>query len=276
MDDKRKNREFDDDEKLRQENEILKLRLQAETGAYFSEHSNMPPEIENQFLKNVLAFEKEHGNAKPVKVYELIGKPKYRKAEELNEEEMEYEYDKLNQLMNDKNIALDFLAEYDIETMYRFLTEELFEHETTLFGGMTTHFTYEEFHPNHRMDLEEDTMKFLQHWFEQSFDEFSSELGNQFILADRRILKKEEVLQKFEMVFAAFKQFKECQYHIHSIDFDLKNDDEGMANTEGAVRYEAITEDDEIVPIEGPFKIYFHREYGYWSIFYFIFPGFEW
>lgn len=276
MDEKKKNEEFDEEGKLRQENELLKLRLQAETGAQFAESHNMPPELENQFLKNVLSFEQQQANAKPVKVYELIGKPKFRKAEELNEQEMEFEFDKLMQLMNDKNIALDFLTEYDIETMYRFVTEELFEHETTLFGGMTNHFTYEEFHPNHQMDLGDDTMKFLQHWFEQSFNEYSSELGNQFFLADRRVLKKEEVLQKFEMVFAAYKEFKNCQYHIHSIDFDIKNEDEGMANAEGAVKYEAVTEDDEVIPVEGPFKLYFHLEYGYWSIFYFVFPGFEW
>ena len=276
MAENKKNEEFDDEEKLRQENEILRLKLQAETGAFFAENSNMPPEVENQFLKNVLSFEQDHANAKPVKVYDLIGKPKFRKAEEMNADEMEFEFDKLMQLMNDKSIALDFLAEYDIETMYRFLTEELFEHETTLFGGMTTHFTYEEFHPNHKMDLENYTMKFLQHWFEQSFNEYSTELSNQFFLADRRVLKKEEVLQKLDMVFAAYEEFKNCQYHIHSIEFDIKNEDEGMANTEGAVKYDAVTEDDEVIPMEGPFKLYFHLEYGYWSIFYFVFPGFEW
>jgi len=271
-----KNEQFDDEDKLRQENELLKLRLQAETGAQFAENNNMPPEIENQFLKNVLSFEQEQANAKPAKVIELIGKPKFRKADELKPEEMEFEFDKLMQLMNNKNIALDFLADYDVETKYRFLTEELFEHEATLFGGLTTHFIYEEFHPNHKMELEDNTVKFLHQWFEQSFNEYSSEFGNQFFLADRRVLNKEEVLQKFELIFAAFNEFKNCQYHIHSIDYELKNDDEGMANVEGAVKYEAVTEDDEVIPIEGPFKLYFDRQYGFWTIFYFVFPGFEW
>ena len=48
---------IDPEENLRMENEILKLKLKAELGTEPHFMNNVPSEIENEFLKNVLAFE---------------------------------------------------------------------------------------------------------------------------------------------------------------------------------------------------------------------------
>jgi hypothetical protein len=53
---KDQNENFSDDpeQNLRIENEILKLKMQAERGALFGgNRENLPPEIEAEFLKNV-------------------------------------------------------------------------------------------------------------------------------------------------------------------------------------------------------------------------------
>ena len=65
------------EENLRMENEFLQLKLKAELGAKTFISSNFPPEIENEFLKNVLAFENSFSNAPLKKMYELLEKPKY-------------------------------------------------------------------------------------------------------------------------------------------------------------------------------------------------------
>ena len=44
----------DADENLRLQNEFLKLKMMAESGAYFGGSGNLPPEIENQFLNNII------------------------------------------------------------------------------------------------------------------------------------------------------------------------------------------------------------------------------
>jgi len=82
------NEKFSDDpqENFRIENEILKIKLKAQYGDAFFMQSNesMPPEMENQFLKNIIAFEDAHANAELTTVYESIGRPAYKPAEELD------------------------------------------------------------------------------------------------------------------------------------------------------------------------------------------------
>jgi hypothetical protein len=58
---------FSDDyaENMRMENEFLRLKLKAQYGDAFHMESNagLPPEIENQFLKSMMAFEDVHSKA---------------------------------------------------------------------------------------------------------------------------------------------------------------------------------------------------------------------
>ena len=138
----------DPQENMRIENDILKLKMKAQYGDAFQmgSASDLPPEIENEFLKNVLAFEEAHQHVEYKKVYELLGKPVYKKANELSDKEISKELSRIQKIMEKHNMALDMLAEYDDRTIYTFITEELFEHETdTVEGtvaGMIKHFTY--------------------------------------------------------------------------------------------------------------------------------------
>ena len=273
---------FSDDpkENLRIENEILKLKMQAESGAYFSENTNadLPPEIENEFLRHVQQFENAWKDVKVTKVYDLAGKPEFKKADELLPNEIEKELEKLFALLNNHNINLDVLGKYEPLTIYRFITEELFEHETDdmQMPGMTTNFIYEEFHPNHTMGIEEKTKYFLGHWFEKNFNEYSWELNDPFILFDGTVISKQEVINKMNNFFNCYTLFSECKYAIADIRFQLSDKEKGMGHAEGAVSYKAEMENGEVVHFEGPFKLYMSNEYGSWGIFYFIFPGFAW
>ena len=49
----------DPEEDLRMENELLKLKMQAERGGVFVGGEDIPPEIENDWLQNILRFEEE-------------------------------------------------------------------------------------------------------------------------------------------------------------------------------------------------------------------------
>ena len=272
------------DENLRMENELLKLKLIAQFGDAFQlSNSELPPEIENEFLKNVLAFEDAHRNSKFVKVYEQLAKPVYKKAEELSDTEVSDELQRLKTIMEEHNMALDVLATYDDRIIYKFITEELFEQETEtgdeeLPGiGMTKRFIYEEFHPNHEYDIDSRTKEFLASWFEQKFSEYSWEIGSEIILPDRRILSKQEFLDKIKMVFDSYSQFDNCQYAIKEIQFQLDEETgTGIGHAEGAVKYDAVLESGEVIHMEGLFKLYLSMENDWWQVFYFVFPGFEW
>jgi hypothetical protein len=76
----------DPKENMRMENELLRLKLKAELGAESKNVSNIDPEIENQFLKNILAFEHNYANSRLVKIYDLLGQPDFKNANELTDE----------------------------------------------------------------------------------------------------------------------------------------------------------------------------------------------
>ena len=148
----------DPQENMRIENDFLKLKLKAQYGDAFFMDSNaaLPPEIENQFLKNMIAFEDAHANAEITTVYETIGKPDYRSAEELNAAEIAAALKRITAIMEEHKIALDICdGPYPDETIYKFITEELFAHEidkTPIFGD-GWNFIYEEFYPNDKVKL---------------------------------------------------------------------------------------------------------------------------
>ena len=185
------NEKFSDDplEDLKIENEFLKIKLKAQYGdAFFMQgDAALPPEIENEFLKNMITFEDNSKNAEYTTVYEKIGSPVFKKLAELNEEEIGAALEKITLLMNEHEISLDMCdGPYPDEVIYKFITEELFEHEIAkeLLLGNGWHFIYEEFYPNDKVEIEKNTHQFLQHWFTRNFDEYSNELAAHFITAD--------------------------------------------------------------------------------------------
>jgi hypothetical protein len=268
----------DPEENLRMENELLRLKLKAELGAESHNITDIDPEIENAFLKNVLAFEHNFANAKPAKVYDLLGKPDFIRVVDLTDELIEQALEEVTGLLAENNMEVYFGDGYDSRTKYHFITEELFEHETTFVAmpGMTTHFDYEEFHPNHKKDIENRTIDFLTQWFKRDVSEKSWELSGQFILPDRTILSKAEVVAKMKMIFAAYNAFTDEKYKIFEIGFELDEEEgTGMGHAEGAAIYNAVLENGENMLIKGQFKFYLTLEHGWWSICHIIFPGFE-
>ena len=264
------------EENIRMENELLQLKLKAELGAetYISGH--FPPEVENEFLKNVLAFENSFSTAKMQNIFELLEKPGYVPDNELDDHAIGKALDGLFDLMKKKQIALNFSGSYDSRTKYKFITEEFFNEEIsdTMIPGMIWHFIYEDYHPNHQLDIENKTISFIAAWINQKITKDYLDLADAFIMPNGHILRKDEIANKIKNMCRSFPEFKDCLYKIEKIDFEFQNDT-GMGFTEGMVKYNAISRNQEKISVEGPFKLYFTLEFNCWSIFYFIFPGFE-
>ncbi len=268
------------DENLRIENEILKLKLQAERGALFGGNmDDLPPEIESEFLKNVQQFEGSFEKAKMITIYECISKPTYKSVDELKNEEIEAELKSLVELMHSKNIILDVLGEYEHSVIYRFITEELFLEQIRdmQFPGYIHNFIYEEFHPNHTIDIERTAQDFLNHWFEKNFDENSTEFANQLITAGGEILPREEVITKLHNCLNSYQRFTNIKFSDTDTSFEWnENEKSGIGHAEGMFKYDAEIENGEIINLEGAFKLYMINEDAFWRIFYFVFPGFAW
>lgn len=266
----------DPEENVRMENGLLQLKLKAELGAETHLSGEIPLWIENEFMKNVLAFEHNYSAGKNSKVSELLGKPKFKQAIELDDQELEAALADLITLMNKNQMAIDFIGTYESRTKYKFIVEELFNENVTDAGipGMVMHFIYEEFHPNHKMDIETKTMKFMSAWFRRTTDELAWELADEIIPPNSLIWSKNKVIDKFKQIFDCYTAFSDDVFSVIDINFEL-NGNTGMGYSEGAVSYTAVIENHEAISIQGPFKIYFSLEYGCWDIYYFIFPGFN-
>jgi hypothetical protein len=263
------------------ENELLILKLKAEFGAECStEHENIPPDIVNEFLRSVYTFEHKFRQGTPViKLFEKLGRPFYRKADSIPEAQIGIELKRLNNLLNQHNLQLDILGEYPDRQIYQFITEEFFHEEVDApeIEGYTLHYCYEDFHPNYELEITQRSVEFLLQWFNRRIDEYSWQLADPFIHPDGREFNKEYILKKIRNVFGAYIQYSDCSYNLDEVQFEWKDEKQcGKGYVKGMVRYDAETESGEKIHHEGPFEFYLSNSGTWWSIFYFVFPGFTW
>jgi hypothetical protein len=206
----------EDNNRLRKENEAKKKEIEEEFGVgYWSkpEDSELPPEIEGQFLDHIMAFENAWKYAKQITLYEFLGNPPYGKPEDLSENEIRDELNRLNELMNQHQVSLDTICDVSDAELYRFITAELFQHEIDdmHIPGMMTNFIYEEFHPNHEHDIRKHSNEFMQTYLDKDSDYYTT-----FLSGDAT---NNEWHKHFR---AAFSLFDLKQFEIIDLKYDLE------------------------------------------------------
>ena len=268
-----------EEEKLNQlkiENEIKKMKLSLEYGAnFFSPTTNkLPAEIEGQWLDNIQKFEDSYAHNKIILLYDFIGRPNYRNIEDVPKPEIELELTKMLDLLRKKGICVDTICKVADSELYRFICEELFQQEINDIGidGMLTHFTYEEFHPNHAYDIEQhckqvldailNKKKKLDFTYLPVSDEIDSSSGT---------IKKEEAKNRIEIFRQTFSKLELQYFLITSI---LINEDKSEAETGFDINYSGTIKggsEEVIFSGSGSFKL--KKEYDYWCIHKINIPG---
>ena len=102
----------------------------------------LSPEAQNEWLDNVLEFERKIENAQSITVRDRIGNPAIQPVAEIPSHALEKAVDDLLDLLAEHGIAVDFMGEWDDLAAYRFITEELLDREIddVRIDGMFTHF----------------------------------------------------------------------------------------------------------------------------------------
>jgi hypothetical protein len=253
----------DEMDKLRIENEIKKMKLTLEHGASFSnppENNELNPLIEAQFLDNIEQFEKSFDDCKRIPVYTFIGKPEYRKTDDIPDDEINSELGKINNVMNESGIFLDTLCEVEDRVLYRFITEELFLHETDdiRVAGMMHNFIYEEFYPNHEYDIRCHSNDFIESYLDKESDYYTTFLTKE--------AENDNILKNFR---DAFKSFSLDHFEIKSISFDEEN-----ANVIFEINFTGIIEGKgETQDFSGEGSLVLLYKYDFWSIHNVKFPA---
>lgn len=148
------------DENLKLENEFMKMKLMMEQGAQFGNgqgsSSDLPAEVENQFLHNIIEFEKQYAKQKRIKVFDKIGRPtQFKPVKKIPSKEIENAWNELSEYLHKCNIDLGVCSPgVSCKELYRFVVEELFEYEMDDMSvhGMTHCFIYDDFHPDHEYE----------------------------------------------------------------------------------------------------------------------------
>ena len=73
----------------------------AESGGIFGGNSDIriPPEIESQWLKNLMGFENACANAKPQKIVDVLGKPSFKNENKLDDKKLKTGFARLKKFM---------------------------------------------------------------------------------------------------------------------------------------------------------------------------------
>lgn len=263
------------------ENELLMLKLMAEFGAECSTGGEeIHPAVVNEFLKSVYEFEQKFREAgQTVKIYDKAGMPFFRKAEELQDKQLSRELKRLLRIMSEHRLELDVMGNYSEREIYRFITEELFYHEIADLSlpGYVSHFCYEDFHPNHELEIGQRVREFLTQWFARQTGQLLYQFSDPLIHPDTRQFDREKVMHQIESVFSLYRSFSNCEYMISSVDCEWdEKANAGKAMAAGSVRYDVVTASGESSRSEGNFQFYLSNENNWWNIFYFSIPGFSW
>ncbi len=262
------------------ENELLMMKLNAEFGAEcITNGEQLPPALVNEFLRSVYAFEQQFRQPLPlIRVFDKIGKPAFYQSEELSDGQVRRELKRLLALLRRHRMELEVLGEYPERQIYRFITEEFFDHEIESLDlpGYTSHFCYEEFHPNHEMDIRQLVQVFVTHWLEKKLDVYTIGLADDFLYPDGHICSREVVIRKINCLFEAFTAFFGANFRLGSICIDAQAQQGSLtARVEGMVSYQASMENGEVLVFEGAVQFFLSNTKARWEIFYFVFPGFS-
>jgi hypothetical protein len=155
--------ESTDDRIQRALNEAKRAELAEKFGGMFIEGDHpLPPDIESEFLQRIEEFELKWAAHDVTTVRAFIGDPPVKPLDELAPDELEHELGHLMRTLEENDIEVDFCERPGDAEVYRFIVEELLDHEMDdiRVPGMVCHFVYEEFHPNHELDA-----RFAGEWF---------------------------------------------------------------------------------------------------------------
>jgi len=261
---------LDGEEKLKAENDFLKIKIMLEHGGQFSNASNerLPAEVENEFLKGVIEFEKQFDEQKTIKVFDKIGRPDHFKpVAEITDDKIREAWNELNDYLDRNNIRLDACnPNISSRELYRFTIEELFEHEMEDISlpGMICGFIYDEFHPDPVYDnantAQDDCIRYIlqkepMEWT-HSFREQSLRLNDHFPLT----------IEQFSRLTDNFKNAYDA-ITINEIKCLETAVNENDSFVRGSYKIAAMREK-EVYQLTGNWKVVFEKdeELGYWYI----------
>lgn len=262
------------------DNGLKKKKLEKEYGAKFISESNLSPEIESEWLNNIEQFEQQYSKQETIKVWDYVGKPAFIAIGEIEFAKIPNELERLVKIMFEHSVLLNVLSNVEDKELYRFITEELFEHEmdNIRVKGMTTNFIYEEFHPNAELDIR----NACDYFFRMTLSKMKNIGGegydllyidtNHYVDSMGNSVDKKHVQNSINNFLDSFDYFEIFSNEIESI---VINEAQTDAQLTLNLHYTGCFNDSpEFIDFKGNAKFLLKpSEYGGWDIYHISMPG---
>ena len=258
------------EERVKAENDFLKMKIMIEHGGeFFSGEDNVDisTEFENDFLNHVIEFEKQFSSRRTVTIFKKIGSPQHFKPEkEIPDDEVEQAWENLSEYMSKYGVELSACSpRVTARELYRFTTEELFQHETDdiNIAGMMTGFIYDEFYPDHEYDnTRTATEDCIRRIFCTQLLEWTHNFADQLRFNDYPVLANED----FKKIVNRFKDAHD-EIDLNDLAVDSSRLEEKYCMVKGNYRATAKVHD-EIIVYEGEWLIdfVFDSDFDFWQI----------
>lgn len=205
---------------------------------YKPDDSELTPDIENQFLENILEFEKQFENAEYIKLINFIGNPVLKNIDELSEADLPAEINKVLDIYHENGVNVGVLEKGDVsdKDFYIFLTEELPKHETDnlKLPGWTINFIYEEFHPSDKLDAKDAVEDVLLDAVFQNREDGPTYISkNHLFNAEGKPISKNEFLRGLYSIFDGVEEIIERDFVYNDFQFGEQN----SVNVDFILRY---------------------------------------
>jgi hypothetical protein len=255
---------------IRTENDIKKLKLTAEHGLDLERsfvESDLPPEVEGQFLDYIKQWEDQYAQRKMTTVGERLGNPTFTRVSDLSAEEVKPALKNAITLLNEQNVKLDTLCEVDDVELYRFITEELLQVEMNdiRIPGMVHGFIYEEFHPNHPYDIKNRCTEILEYIFS---DIIKPEELIPWGIPDHLVFNNQSCSkQEFGARINSFRSLY-SKIELHNIDYNsvVLNDNEEEALVVATVVAFGVNRNNVTVNFNEAIKFSLVYKYDWWEV----------
>ena len=251
---------FDDENALDADNFFKKLKLHQEFGMQKIE-SNMTPEAESQWLDYIMEFEQKFDNAKKIKLYDFIQRPAFRLSKDLSEQEISEQLQVLIDILDKNFISLDILGSQPDRKIYDFIVNELFEHEIedVRIEGMYACFIYEDFHPDHAADLQQQAYEYVQHILGKNKILTESKVYDDIFETQKGVFLDKQTVIKHILDFQnTYQNYFLKFFDTNQISFDLEK-------KEAFVRFQ-IGYMCDLNYFEGEARLFFVHQVGFWYV----------
>ena len=250
---------------LNEENKKKRKEIEEKYDAIFNkpDDSGLTPELENEFLKNVEEFERQHEKAKYVKVIDLIGNPKFKKIDELSGKSLTDAIEEVLNIYGEHEINISIIEEDEVSDrdFYIFLTEELPEEETEdiRMPGWTTNYIYEEFHPSDKLNAKDAIEDILLSAINQNREfEPVYVAKNNLLDPEGKPTTKNDFIESVYALFEDVEEIIEREFLFKNFEFGEKN----LVNIDFILRYRKKNSLEEIDKILNFTFELLHSEYG--------------